>query len=148
MHSNKTQSKKQHGFTIIEIMIVLAIAGLIMAIVFFAVPGLQRSNRNTQRKNDATRLAALVAEYSLNHNRSSPPNLTTALGGPKWSYYTTVAINQQGSGSMTLDSMFLLLNAICNDDGSDSSAGGPGSRKYIVKYRLEPNLNRCIDIAT
>jgi prepilin-type N-terminal cleavage/methylation domain-containing protein len=35
------------GFTIIEVMIVLAIAGLILLIVFLAVPALEREARNT-----------------------------------------------------------------------------------------------------
>ena len=44
---NRTK-KHRSGFTIIEIMIVLAIAGLIMLIVFLAVPALQRASRNTR----------------------------------------------------------------------------------------------------
>jgi prepilin-type N-terminal cleavage/methylation domain-containing protein len=44
--------KRNEGFTIIEVMIVLAIAGLIMLVVFLAVPALQRNSRNTQRNND------------------------------------------------------------------------------------------------
>jgi prepilin-type N-terminal cleavage/methylation domain-containing protein len=39
---SKKLSKKEKGFTIIEVMIVLAIAGLIMLVVFLAVPALQR----------------------------------------------------------------------------------------------------------
>jgi prepilin-type N-terminal cleavage/methylation domain-containing protein len=34
--------KNKEGFTIIEVLIVLAIAGLIMLVVLLAVPGLQR----------------------------------------------------------------------------------------------------------
>ena len=39
------QDRKESGFTIVEVMIVLAIAGLILAIVFIAVPALQRNAR-------------------------------------------------------------------------------------------------------
>ena len=42
--------KSNQGFTIIEVMIVLAIAGLILLIVFLAVPALQRNGRNTTKK--------------------------------------------------------------------------------------------------
>jgi prepilin-type N-terminal cleavage/methylation domain-containing protein len=35
---NKIQKRKEDGFTIIEVLIVLAIAGLIMLVVFLAVP--------------------------------------------------------------------------------------------------------------
>jgi prepilin-type N-terminal cleavage/methylation domain-containing protein len=46
---SKELTKKADGFTIIEVMIVLAIAGLIMLVVFLAVPSLQRNSRNEPR---------------------------------------------------------------------------------------------------
>ncbi len=65
-------SKRREGFTIIEVMIVLAIAGLIMLIVFLAVPALQRNARNTQRKADVSQVLALVHEYKGNHGNKLP----------------------------------------------------------------------------
>ena len=47
--------KLYEGFTIIEVVLVLAIAGLIFLMVFLALPALQRSQRDTQRKNDMAR---------------------------------------------------------------------------------------------
>ena len=63
---------KQQGFTIIEVMIVLAIAALIMLIVFLAVPALQRSSRNTAVKEDASRLATAVSSFVSNNNGTLP----------------------------------------------------------------------------
>jgi prepilin-type N-terminal cleavage/methylation domain-containing protein len=40
---NIYKQKRQQGFTIIEVLIVLAIAALILLIVFLAVPALQRN---------------------------------------------------------------------------------------------------------
>src|SRR5690242_13565320 len=60
------------GFTIIEVLIVLAIAGLILAIVFLAVPQLQRNSRDNQRQNVGTRLAAELNTYSGNNQGSYP----------------------------------------------------------------------------
>lgn len=57
---------KSEGFTIIEVLIVLAIAGLIILIVFLAVPALQRNSRNTQRRNDTAGVASAVANFSNN----------------------------------------------------------------------------------
>lgn len=76
------KSDQSKGFTIIEVLIVLAIAGLIMLIVFLAVPALNRNSRNTQRRNDAAAIAAAFAE-KLNNNSSTQPascNPTTAAG--------------------------------------------------------------------
>lgn len=60
------------GFTIIEVMIVLAIAALILLIVLLAVPALQRSSRNTQRKNDATAISSAVANIVSNNGGTAP----------------------------------------------------------------------------
>ena len=70
---------KTSGFTIIETMIVLAIAGLIMLIVFLAVPALQRSARNTQRKNDVAGIASAIANY-IDNNGGTLPNSTAPNG--------------------------------------------------------------------
>src|SRR5579862_9569320 len=66
---------RDEGFTIIEVLIVLAIAGLILLIVFLAVPALQRSSRNTQRKNDAAALGGAVANYISNNGGGVPVGL-------------------------------------------------------------------------
>lgn len=72
----KTKLSNQKGFTIIEVLIVLAIAGLILLIVFLAVPALQRNSRNTQRKNDVAALLAGVAEYANNNSGNLPTSGT------------------------------------------------------------------------
>jgi prepilin-type N-terminal cleavage/methylation domain-containing protein len=54
------------GFTIIEVMIALALAGLIMLIFLLALPALQRNARNKQRDQDAIRLVAAIHECLLN----------------------------------------------------------------------------------
>ena len=63
---------KQKGFTIIEVMIVLAIAGLILLIVFLAVPALQRAQRNTGRKEDAGRLVTAFQDFISNSSGNLP----------------------------------------------------------------------------
>lgn len=76
----KTKVKKlTQGFTIIEVMIVLAIAGLILAIVFLAVPQLQRNARDNQRQSVVTRLKAEMDTYSSN-NQGTYPFLTSCTG--------------------------------------------------------------------
>lgn len=60
------------GFTIIEVVLVLAIAGLIFLMVFVALPSLQRSQRDTQRRNDASRLATALKNYQTNNYGNLP----------------------------------------------------------------------------
>lgn len=63
----KSLLNKEEGFTLIEIVLVLAIAGLIMVIVFLALQGAQRSRRDTQRKADASRMLASWEQCASNN---------------------------------------------------------------------------------
>ena len=69
-HKMTTQNKK--GFTIIEVVLVLAIAGLIFLMVFIALPALQRSQRNTQRSDDMSRILTAANSYQSNNNGKTP----------------------------------------------------------------------------
>lgn len=77
---NQYKRKRDDGFTIIEVMIVLAIAGLIMLIVFLAVPALQRTSRNTQRKNDVSALLSAYTDY-VNNNGGQIPSSCDGTSG-------------------------------------------------------------------
>lgn len=64
-------TKVHQGFTIIEVVLVLAIAGLIFLMVFVALPALQRSQRDTARRNDMSRVDTALVQYKTNHSSSS-----------------------------------------------------------------------------
>lgn len=74
---NTSTSTNTKGFTIIEVVLVLAIAGLIFLLVFLAVPALQRSQRDTQRRNDVGRLMSQVQTFASN-NRGRVPTTAEA----------------------------------------------------------------------
>ena len=65
-------NKNKKGFTIIEVVLVLAIAGLIFLMVFVALPALQRSQRNTQREDDLARIITAVNNYQSNNQGKVP----------------------------------------------------------------------------
>ena len=65
-------NKNKKGFTIIEVVLVLAIAGLIFLMVFIALPALQRSQRNTQREDDLARVITAVNSFQSNNNGKVP----------------------------------------------------------------------------
>lgn len=72
MTKNTFQQKRQQGFTIIEVVLVLAIAGLIFLIVFLALPQLQESRRDTQRRNDAGRILSALESYASSNDGDYP----------------------------------------------------------------------------
>ena len=83
---NTLQKRQDEGFTIIEVVLVLAIAALILLMVFLALPALQRNQRDTTRKNDISRLQSAINNYK-SRNRGGLPQ--TASGSS--STYTYAA---------------------------------------------------------
>lgn len=67
----KVESHKK-GFTIIEVVLVLAIAGLIFLMVFIALPALQRGQRDTQRRDDMARFLSQLSQYQANNSGKVP----------------------------------------------------------------------------
>jgi prepilin-type N-terminal cleavage/methylation domain-containing protein len=143
---NKLLRKQEKGFTIIEVLIVLAIAGLIMLIVFLAVPALQRNSRNSQRTNDASRSAAAVNEC-LNNNNGKVASCSSFTAA-KLSDYITIADNQQLTAATAADvnEMYLEFGKKCTSDGTGATGGG-GSRSFVITYKVETSTDsavRCV----
>ena len=72
------------GFTIIEVSLVLAIAGLIFLMVFVALPALQRQQRDTRRRENIMSLISSVKKFQSN-NRGALP--TASSGGADSAVY-------------------------------------------------------------
>jgi prepilin-type N-terminal cleavage/methylation domain-containing protein len=68
------KSKLQQGFTIIEVMIVLAIAGLILVVVLIAIP--QRNQRNGARQANLARMISEISNYAGNNNGKIPEDVS------------------------------------------------------------------------
>ena len=71
------------GFTIVEVALVLAIAGLIFLMVFIALPALQRSQRDAKRRDDVGALLTALQKFQTN-NRGALPSGNTGTGGIIW----------------------------------------------------------------
>lgn len=70
--------QKAKGFTIIEVVLVLAIAGLIFLMVFIALPALQRSQRDSARKNEVSAVGSAIGSY-MSNNRNKQPTATNIM---------------------------------------------------------------------
>ncbi|NCU40523.1 type II secretion system protein [Candidatus Saccharibacteria bacterium] len=158
------QRNQQKGFTIIEVVLVLAIAALIFLVVFLAVPALQRSQRDTQRRSDIGRLQTAITNYAGNHQGGLPTAAmlldTTASGfvskymtsvGDKWGdpKVGTYTITNTAGGILisaawneTTSNVNYLTNAKCNDDGTVTT--GLGNRQFAIQIVLENNDLYCL----
>lgn len=100
----KSKLRNQKGFTIIEVLIVLAIAGLILLIVFLAVPALQRNSRNTTAKNDVAAALGGISEFQGANNGSMPQSISTTSGTVTYALTTggnSTTAKVQGSTNVT-----------------------------------------------
>lgn len=151
--------KQEKGFTIIEVLIVLAIAGLIMLIVFLAVPALQRNSRNTQRSNDASKVAAAINECLSNRNGQTSSCITTAnlqgLDTSKLSVLTTVTApsatspyNATAPGNNT--TITWGFGQVCAADGATATTSNANARSAVVLYSAESatggTTTKCLSI--
>ncbi len=144
---NTQQTNK--GFTIIEVVLVLAIAGLIFLMVFVALPALQRGQRDTQRRDDVSRVVSQLQSYATN-NRGSLPDLSTAANRTSFSdnYLKASAgeFNDPKTGSAytfvvangtdpTEGQMQYIRGYACNGENIGAAAGN--NRQAAVRVKLE-----------
>lgn len=157
----KRDSKDKKGFTIIEVVLVLAIAGLIFLMVFVALPALQRSQRDTQRRDDMARFTSQLSQYQANNNGKVPADqsgYTTFIsnyllaGGDSfedpstgstyviksWKKCTTGDCTGSADvdtvGSAALGDIYVYTNATCEGENPKHVQG---DRKIAIRLNLE-----------
>jgi prepilin-type N-terminal cleavage/methylation domain-containing protein len=157
---------KDGGFTIIEVMIVLAVAGLIMAIVLIAIPQLQRNQRNAARRDVTGRIKTEIDSFSGNNNGNIPVadaanaagNFGSLTGASTFAgkYLTGVNINDPQTGVAVLfnvtgaipttpavGTIYYRTTSVCN--GEVITATGASARNYAVLMGLEGGAGYCLD---
>lgn len=82
----------RRGFTIIEVALVIAIAGLIFLMVFVALPGLRASQKDAERREDMTTMLESLKKYQTN-NRGALPMARNADGTDEANHMTETERN-------------------------------------------------------
>lgn len=62
------------GFTLIEVVIVLAIGALIILVVLNAVGSARRNQRDSTRRTEASQVASALEQFAANNNARYPAN--------------------------------------------------------------------------
>ena len=121
------------GFTIIEVVLVLAIAGLIFLMVFIALPALQRSQRDTQRRNDLSKVSEAITQYQTNNQGKLPKDDETGYA-PKTG---DNAIEKVTCGNGSGDACKLIAQYLNGVNSAENEFVDPDGWSYgikIVKY--------------
>ncbi len=149
------RAKRGHrkGFTIIEVMIVLAIAGLIMLIVLIAIPQLQRNQRNSARRDIVGRVKTEIDTYAGNNNGKIPTSAAD-LSGFATRYLTGVNIKDPKTGtdltptlvtSTAVDTVQGTLRYKTAQTCDGESIVGGSARQYAMWTTLEGGAIFCLD---
>ncbi len=156
------------GFTIVEVIVALAIASLIFSLIFGVVPALLRNSRNGDRKQDVATVLDAVSRYQLRHSGNFPgvpggsgaagyddlTNLISGVKALKLKQYDAssgaVSINFQTVSDpdpvLTSSDKIEVYNFnVCS--GSNASGKGAGYRSIVALYALEnangPATSQC-----
>lgn len=146
-------AQQRKGFTIIEVVLVLAIAGLIFLMVFIALPALQRGQRDNQRKSDTSHFVSQLQSYATNNRGSLPTDAniesfrTSYLHGGSKQFVNPqtgdpYTITATGSAP-TADNQFVYRRGgTCNGETITVSSS-PSPRQAAVAIRLEGGGVMC-----
>ncbi len=151
------KTNKNQGFTIIELLIVLSIAGLILLIMLVAIPTLQRNARNNQRNQDIQTILAALSQYELRNSGNYPSDSSEYLQNAKLSFYDANAINtlsltrgDTATNSSTESTVLVRNRQKCNPDNSgQSTRQGAGFNDVVALFTIETSnepAKRCKEL--
>ncbi len=137
--------KKQNGFTLIEIVIVLAIAALIMVIVFLAVAGAQRSQRDNTNKAAAGQALAQAENFLANSGGQFPSTAmpSSYLSGIKTTTGNPTSVAPGGSATATASGQVVVITkSTCS---GTAAAAGSATQSAVVWFSEGANSQQCIN---
>jgi prepilin-type N-terminal cleavage/methylation domain-containing protein len=155
--SYKNLKEDRKGFTIIEVLIVLAIAGLILLIVFLAVPALQRNAHNTATKEDVGNVLGGIAEFQGANNGKMPQDIsgtgtvtyklttggtptTISVQGP-----TKVSTVVAAPASVPLGEIQMVIGQKCPVGGAAAVSSARSAAAYFSIETTSTSVLQCQD---
>jgi len=134
--------RKEKGFTIIEVVLVLAIAGLIFLMVFIALPALQRNQRDQARKADVGSVTSGIVSYTGNNRGTFPTTASIASYVKDVSDNTTAVTISTTPGLSSVapadGTIVVTQKTQCGDSSATSQLLTSGTtRQFTVVTKLE-----------
>lgn len=118
--------KKEGGFNLIELLVVMAIIAVLISLVIAAISIARRGTRNTERRSNAQSIKAALEDYYA-RNKEYPVRLVAAT---TWNNLTTINTNL----GTTLTDPNAENTRYCYKKGTPTT-NTPG--KYVLRVRME-----------
>lgn len=155
----RDNKKQGDGFTIIEVMIVLAIAGLILVVVLVAIPQLQANQRDSSRENVVSRVSTELGNYASNNNGVLPFDDTriadfTAryitdeidVANPSTGNNYALVFADDDSSNPSADQILIHRGATCTGESATGTVSTTTTRQYALRVALDAgDIYFCID---
>lgn len=154
--------RNEQGFTIIEVVLVLAIAGLIFLMVFIAYPALSRSRQDTQRREDLSRVSSQLTSYMTNNNGKLPSNSTSTSSATSFGSFVdrymkvdgdtfedpvegeySLDTNSGGSEELEVGVVQYIRGATCE---GENATGDGTTRQAALRTKLAGSGHYCLDV--
>jgi prepilin-type N-terminal cleavage/methylation domain-containing protein len=137
------KTSKQKGFTLIEIVIVMAIAALMILVVFQGITGAQKSQRDSTRKQEVGRIQSMLESYASNNNGLYP---TPANIGNLSGYESNSAAGLISGGAPKYSVVAACPNPVTSGTYNILYTQPNGTRSYTLSVCLEAT-NGSVQIA-
>ena len=151
MFKAKKMKSNKAGFTLIEVVLVLAIGGLIFLLAFLAFGQATKNRRDTQRRSDAARVLSEIENQKGDGNGTAFTDatsmgtfITSYLGGTSATSFTSNNIvytvnygTSMTSPSATSSTATMAMSNSAKCQGNGATSTGASSGDYAVVVKLE-----------
>jgi len=121
------RAKKNRGFTIVELLIVIVVIAILAAISIVSYNGIQQRARDTSRKNDVAAIAKALHLYNIDNGNYATSGCGNG-GGSGWFDYT------YGTNTPTVDCLInggYLSTRLRDPSGLRTCGSGTDCHAYI-----------------
>ncbi len=134
----KFRNKKKSGFTLLEMLVVIAIAAMILSFIFVSIRSAKQKSRDSKRESDAKQLQSILSIYANDRGLYPTCAAETIINGSTDCLSTELV----SSGAMQ-------SNRLSTDPLQTGTCGGSNSyvycyqsangSTYTIRYSLETN---------
>lgn len=141
----KQNTAKKTGFTLIEVVLVLAIGALIILMAVVAFQGSQRARRNTARAALVHTIRAAIEQYAADNRSTYPPTayFPTMVTNAGWvdpnKATGTIAAAAGTSSNISATGIQYSFGSICSGVNITAGTG------FAIQYQQESGVVACVD---